>query len=252
MRAITSTASRTTRGSIPSAADRRPPAADGFRMSISPGCRCRPVHRGEAVDAAALNGATLARIPSYLKEPREVDCLIVPGYTPRFGWPAGRLHPKAARRCAAAVADLAAGIAPLAIVSGGAVHNPDNEALLMREELLAAGVPGERILVEPCARHTTTNLRNAGRIMLAHDLRIAWVVTSDATYESLHHWIAHRFIEQAYYLGYPRLSTFHWRCRRQLGFTVGKLDWAHAFHVRFVPSPDCGRESPRPTREGDP
>jgi hypothetical protein len=81
--------------------------------------------------------------------------LIVPGYTPRFGWRGG-LHPKNVRRLERALLDLEAGVAPSVIVSGGAVHSPDNEAVLMREWLLDHGVSPRRILVEPCARHTTT------------------------------------------------------------------------------------------------
>jgi hypothetical protein len=217
-----------------------------------PFCRCTPTHRGRPVDVAALNAPALAALPSLRGSAGEAACLIVPGYTPRLAalrGPEGSLHRKAAARCAAAADDLARGVAPLAIVSGGAVHGPDSEAVLMREALRARGVAEQRILVEPCARHTTTNLRNAGRIMLALGLPDALVVTSDAP------WIDRRggrFVEQAYYLGWPRLSTFHWRCRLTLGYTVGELDWVRPGHVRFVPSPACSLDSPRPTAEGDP
>src|SRR5262245_54338668 len=105
--------------------------------------------------------------------------LIVPGYTPRFGWTTG-LHPEAVERLERALDDLQAGLAPAVIVSGGAVHSDENEAVLMREWLLAHGVEPARILLEPCARHTTTNLRNAGRIVLRHGANEALVVTSDA------------------------------------------------------------------------
>ena len=92
--------------------------------------------------------------------------VIVPGYTPRLGWSRG-LHPWAAARLQEAATSVDAGLASTIIVSGGAVHSDDNEAVLMREHLLARGVAAARILVEPCARHTTTNLRNAGRMVLA-------------------------------------------------------------------------------------
>ena len=210
------------------------------------------MHLGAPIDVGAVNAAAVAALPSLLARPREVDCLVVPGYTPRL-WvmraAEGELHAKVEARCAVAADDLARGVAPLAIVSGAAVRGRDNEAMVMRAALLARGVPPERILVEPCARHTTTNLRNAGRIMLALGLADALVVTSDAP------WLARRgsrFVEQAYYLGWPRLSTFHWRCRRTLGYRVGELAWVRPGHVRFVPSPACALDSPSATAEGDP
>jgi DUF218 domain len=73
--------------------------------------------------------------------------LVVPGYTPRFGWRGG-LHPRAALRLERARLDLEAGLAPQVIVSGAAVHSADNEAALMRDWLLARGIAPERIVVE--------------------------------------------------------------------------------------------------------
>ena len=131
------------------------------------------------------------------------------------------------------------------------MHGPANEAVLMRTELLRLGVPEERILVEPCARHTTTNLRNAGRLMLAHGLRDAWVVCPDADGEG---WIdrLRGLGLQASYIGHPARSTFALRCRVRLGYAVGTLRWVRPWHVHFVPSPACFGTSPHPTSEGDP
>lgn len=59
--------------------------------------------------------------------------------------------------------------APLLIFSGGHVHparTPFCEALEMKKYAMEKfGVPEEAILIEPHARHTTTNVRNAARIM---------------------------------------------------------------------------------------
>jgi hypothetical protein len=66
------------------------------------------------------------------------------------------------------------------LVSGGSVHpagTPLNEALMLREYLLDHGASEEQILVEPHARHTTTNLRNAGRMLRSLGLHSALVVT---------------------------------------------------------------------------
>jgi len=217
-------------------------------------CACRPTHRGRHFDPAPLNRPAEARLAARdpaVTDGREVDCLIVPGFTPRFGWRGGALHPAAEARCRAAARDLALGVAPLAIVSGGAVHGPDNEALLLRDSLLSQGVRDDRILVEPCACHTTTNLRNAARIMLAHGLRDAFIVTDDAPGRSPRDWLL-RARTQAAYVGFPRLSGFALRCRLTLGYSVGALAWERPMHVRFVPSRDCLRTSALPSLEGDP
>ena len=63
------------------------------------------------------------------------------------------------------------GLAPVIILSGGNVH-PNrtrfNEAVEMRDELIRHySVPADSILIEPHARHTTTNLRNVARLIFA-------------------------------------------------------------------------------------
>ncbi len=208
-------------------------------------CRCQATHRGQPVDSAILNAAT----PAHADGARW-PFLIVPGFTPRIGWRGG-LHPRNVERLVRATADLRLGLAPSVIVTGGAVHSPDNEAVLMRQWLITHGVEPERIIVEPCARHTTTNLRNAGRIMLAHGASEALVVTSDED-DWLPRRVGWRFAEQSYYLGFPWLSTFHLRCLVELGYRVGELRWLEPMHVAFRPSPDVFRCSPKETRAGDP
>ena len=63
------------------------------------------------------------------------------------------------------------GVAPYIIVTGGAVHplgTKHVEAMEMRLALIERyGVPEDSIIVEPYARHTTTNLRNATRRLAA-------------------------------------------------------------------------------------
>ena len=61
------------------------------------------------------------------------------------------------------------GLAPFIIVSGGAVHpnrTPYTEAIEMKRALLTRyGIPASAVVVDPYARHTTTNLRNASRLL---------------------------------------------------------------------------------------
>lgn len=74
-------------------------------------------------------------------------------------------------RCASAAELYKAKKAPFIIVSGGYVHPKQtifSEAIEMKRELmLVHGIPEFAILVDPHARHTTTNLRNGARILFA-------------------------------------------------------------------------------------
>jgi uncharacterized SAM-binding protein YcdF (DUF218 family) len=66
----------------------------------------------------------------------------------------------------------AEGLAPFLIVSGGNVHPARttlNEAEQMKVLLMTRyGVPEHAIVMEPHARHTTTNFRNAARLMFRY------------------------------------------------------------------------------------
>tara|TARA_R110002050_G_scaffold181044_2_gene314566 strand:+ start:1396 stop:2661 length:1266 start_codon:yes stop_codon:yes gene_type:complete len=66
--------------------------------------------------------------------------------------------------------------APLIIVSGGHAHpfrTPFAEAIQMKKELMQRyHIPEEFIIIDPHARHTTTNLRNATRLMIAYNIPI--------------------------------------------------------------------------------
>jgi hypothetical protein len=72
------------------------------------------------------------------------------------------------------------GVAPVVIVSGGAVHSPLTEAFLLDYLVTCRfGVPATAVLVDPCADHTHTNLRNTGSLVEAIGGRTAYVVTDD-------------------------------------------------------------------------
>jgi hypothetical protein len=78
-------------------------------------------------------------------------------------------------------------VAPIAIVSGGAVHSSLNESFAMLHLLSCArsdigsfeAIPADRVLVEPCADHTHTNLRNSARWLAALGARAAYLITDD-------------------------------------------------------------------------
>ena len=64
--------------------------------------------------------------------------------------------------------------APLIILSGGHVHpmqTPFNEALEMKKYVMEKfKIPEKSILIEPHARHTTTNFRNAARLVFRYGI----------------------------------------------------------------------------------
>jgi hypothetical protein len=153
------------------------------------------------------------------------DLIVVPGYTPLDATePTPTVHPTAAARLDDAIAAYRHGLAPVLLVTGGNVHpngTPFNEAVLMKRYLVSQKVPAGAIILEPCARHSHTNLRNAGRFLLTHGLRRALVVTS---------------MDQALYFGRPRSSSFDARCVADLGYVVGMLEDVDANRVSFEPS----------------
>ncbi|HZS41437.1 MAG TPA: YdcF family protein [Polyangia bacterium] len=163
----------------------------------------------------------------------EYDLLIVPGYTPLDARAPVKVddNPTARARLDLAAENLRGFVAPFVFVSGGSVHPPGtplNEGLMMREYLIARGIPAARILVDPFARHSTTNLRNAGRALLAANLKRGLIVTG----------FDNDFFDQSFYFANPVVSTFQQRCRSELGYTVGALGAVDDHRVAFEPAPE--------------
>ncbi|WP_164852808.1 YdcF family protein [Novosphingobium umbonatum] len=124
-----------------------------------------------------------------------------------------------------AAAQLARGQAPVIILSGGRVH-PNrtgfNEAVEMRRELIELyGISPARIVIEPHARHTTTNLRNCARLLLAPPFvqgKPALIVTDPSTHD---------------YIGGGVLAE---RNLKELGYEPGRISAGpDALSLRFVP-----------------
>ena len=162
--------------------------------------RYEPLDQGE-------NAKALAHIPSidWAKFPFTV--ILVPGYGPDD--PGVALSPSGQARADLAAARFKASIAPLIALSGGHVHpdrTPYSEAIEMKKYLLAAhGVPEEAMLVDPHARHTTTNLRNVTRLLYRDGVPTdrPLLVTSD--------------FGQSLYIAYWH-GTFGPRCLDELGY----------------------------------
>jgi hypothetical protein len=139
--------------------------------------------------------------------------------------PGGRL------RLALAAERYRTGKAPLIVVSGGYVHpaqTPFAEAIEMKRALVRDfGVPAEAVVVDPHARHTTTNMRNAARLLLRYGVPAdRWaMVTSDRA-------------QSAYIAG----AEFHARCEKELGYQPAVLGKRLSkFDQAFRPSVDSLR-----------
>jgi len=85
-----------------------------------------------------------------------------------------------------AAARYRAGLAPFIILSGASVHPRGTrrvEAIEMRQALIERyGIPVDALVIDLYARHTTTNLRNASRLLIAMGApvtRPALIVTHD-------------------------------------------------------------------------
>lgn len=111
--------------------------------------------------------------------------------SPLVGWLPGQACPRIDKRdldrlginelrVGRAARALAAGVAPVITLSGGAVHSRLYEAIMM--DWIATcrlGVPQDEVLLDPCADHTHTNVRNTGRLVVALGGRTAFIVTDD-------------------------------------------------------------------------
>lgn len=123
------------------------------------------------------------------------------------------------QRTRRAAALIHGGVAPIAIVSGGAVHSHLVEAFAMmhlltcpRPDVSFDPIDDDRVLLEPCADHTHTNLRNSGRLLAAMNARAGFIVTDD-------HFQADYFEDQT---GLEMISgSIDQRSLRDFGYLVG-------------------------------
>jgi hypothetical protein len=158
----------------------------------------------------SVNEPALHSIPSTRWDHYEYSVIIVPGEGPED--PNVPLAEVGRKRTALAAEAYHAGKAPFILVSGGYVHPSQTrfaEAIEMKKALLADyHVPEEAILVDPHARHTTTNIRNAAREMYRYDVPMnkPALVVSDPLQTS-----------------YIQSQPFADRCREELGYVPYQL-----------------------------
>ena len=179
--------------------------------------RFEPMHEGE-------NAAAYRRVSGVAWATYPYAAIIVPGAG--ADRPDIALDPWGKLRLELAVARFKAGKAPFILVSGGYVHpnqTPFNEAFEMKRALVHGfGVPAEAVIIDPHARHTTTNLRNAARLALRYGLPAGrpLLITTDPS-------------QSAYISG----QEFSDRCLRELGYQPGTLGTRLSrFDLEFTPS----------------
>ncbi|MBT0670991.1 YdcF family protein [Novosphingobium profundi] len=122
-----------------------------------------------APDDEGLNAPAFARARTIDWTRYRYSALVVTGVGPEVEGQA--LSPYGMYHVRLAAQRFARGEAPFLILTGGHAHpraTPFAEAVEMRRALIERyGVPAEAIVIEPYARHTTTNLRNAARLLMA-------------------------------------------------------------------------------------
>jgi hypothetical protein len=185
----------------------------------------------ERARAARINATTLR---SVLKKESKYPYAAVSAFgyghpmhekTPLLTWRPGdacpalnslhleRLQPNVTRAELAAAA-YHGGVAPVVTVSGGAVHSSVYETWILYA-LLACRlhVPTDAILVDPCADHTHTNLRNTGGLIVALGGRSSYVVTTGMQVGYLEEWTTWDLIG----------GSIDQRSLRDFGYLVGSF-----------------------------
>lgn len=127
--------------------------------------RFEPLDKGE-------NALTIAHLKTIVWNKYPYTAILIPGHGPSsLTIP---ITPQAKVVTAHAAGLFRQGKAPLIIVSGGFVHPARTryaEAIEMRRFLIErCGIPANVILIDPHARHSTTNWRNADRLIYRYGI----------------------------------------------------------------------------------
>lgn len=188
--------------------------------------RYEPMETGE-------NALAIRRIKSvdWAKFPYSV--IVVPGAGNDL--PGFRLSPEGKLRDEIAVKRFREGKAPFLLVSGGFVHPSQTEfaeAIEMKRDLMTRfGIPADVILIDPHARHTTTNMRNAARLMFRYGMPFdkKALVTTD--------------LGQSQSIESP---AFEKRCIDELGYVPQQiLGRTSPFDLEFRPTLDSLQADPQ-------
>ncbi|NOZ00551.1 MAG: YdcF family protein [Deltaproteobacteria bacterium] len=195
-----------------------------FALGRDEAARYEPLADGE-------NKAAVQRIPSIDWNDWRFPVILLPGWGPTdLDTP---LSEPGRERCDLAAARWKAGLAPFIVPSGGHVHpdgTPYSEAIEMKKYLMTSqDVPEDAIIVDPYARHTTTNIRNTVRMMIRYGIPIdrPSLISTDAL--------------QALYI-----SALDDRCMEELGYLpYRKVVWIADGDDCFLPGVTSMHSDPR-------
>ena len=181
---------------------------------------------------SGVNEAAVKAAPSTHWDHYAYSVIVVPGAGP--GDPNVALSDAGRKRAALAAEAYHAGKAPFILVSGGYVHPAQtrfSEAIEMKKALLQDySVPEAAILVDPHARHTTTNMRNAVREIYRYGMPMnkPALVISDAAQ-----------------IGYIAGQPFADRCLKELGYMPYRIvDHPSDTSLVFLPMADSLEQDP--------
>jgi DUF218 domain len=188
--------------------------------------RYEPMEIGE--NALAIRRIKLT---DWAKYPYSV--IVVPGAGNDL--PGFQLSPEGKLRDEIAVKRFREGKAPFLLVSGGFVHPSQTEfaeAIEMKRDLIIRfGIPADAILIDPHARHTTTNMRNAARLMYRYGMPFdkKALVTTD--------------LGQSQSIESPAFAK---RCMDELGYVSQQiLGRTSPFDLEFRPTLDSLQADPQ-------
>jgi uncharacterized SAM-binding protein YcdF (DUF218 family) len=114
-------------------------------------------------------------IPMNVPEQEKFDVILVLGNPAKSD---GSIGPLARSRVLKGIEQYRAGVAPVLLLTGGAVANQFVEANVMRNFAVSQGVPPDAVFAEGQARNTIQNAWYSWKIMQAHRWNSAVVVSS--------------------------------------------------------------------------
>lgn len=178
-------------------------------------------------NAAAIKAISLIKWGKY-----PYSVIVVPGAGPSD--PNTALSEAGRARTELAAEAYHAGKAPFILVSGGYVHPSQTrfaEALEMKKALLADyHVPESAILIDPHARHTTTNLRNAVREIYRYRIPMekpVLVISNQGQIDGI------------------ASPAFAYRCLKEMGYLPYKIiDHPSETNIVFLPKIESLQQDP--------
>jgi hypothetical protein len=193
-----------------------------FAMKLLEVNRCDEAGRYEPVERGA-NKAALEHLKNIKWSDYQYSFILVLGSGPANSSP---LSPIAAKRAEVGAQLFLNHKAPLIIMSGGHAHpmqTPYCEAIEMKKYVMEKfKIPETAILIDPHARHTTTNFRNGARLALRYRLpaNLKALVTSSEDH-----------------IAYTTSEDFRTRCVKELGyFPVESIRRVSPTEAEFTPS----------------